>query len=198
MSQPIEYHLSIMPEPYESAPTPEDITIEEIKARATAEENYVEAMAKHSAWKEAKAVVEREEKSRLAHEVRAAKVEALKQKAEEKRKAKEKRQEEERLYMLKEKQEAEERQRVVELKAKVDEATWLKEKERKDKETADAISKKKQKKKEKKEKKWRKAKVVMESSSDKEARDATEAVLAKDERGTDGDTKGGKSGTSKE
>ncbi len=32
MSPPIEYQLSITPEPYESAPTPEDMTIEEIEA----------------------------------------------------------------------------------------------------------------------------------------------------------------------
>ncbi|PBK80652.1 hypothetical protein ARMGADRAFT_1092062 [Armillaria gallica] len=85
----IEYCLSITPKPYELALTPEDIIIEEIEARATAEENYVEAVAKHSAWKEVKEVVEQEEKSRLAREAWAAKVEALKQKAEEKRQEKE-------------------------------------------------------------------------------------------------------------
>ncbi len=42
------------------------------------EENYVEAVVKHAVWKEAKIVVEQEEKLRLAHEVWAAKVEALK------------------------------------------------------------------------------------------------------------------------
>ncbi len=44
MLQPIKYHLSIMPEPYELALTPKDISIEEIKAWAAMEENYMEAM----------------------------------------------------------------------------------------------------------------------------------------------------------
>ncbi len=87
---------------YESAPTPKDISIKEIKARATTEEHYAEAMAKHAAWKEAKAAAEQDEKLRLAREAQAAKVEALRQKAEEKRKVKEKRQKEERLRLLKE------------------------------------------------------------------------------------------------
>ena len=90
MSQTIEYRLSVMPEPYELAPTLEDISLEEIEARATMEENYAEAMAKHAAWKEARAAAEWEEKSRLGREVQAVKVEALKQKAEEKRRAEEK------------------------------------------------------------------------------------------------------------
>ncbi len=66
MSQSIEYHLSITPEPYESAPTPEDILLEEIESRAAMEENYVEAVAKHEAWKEARAAAEQEENLRLA------------------------------------------------------------------------------------------------------------------------------------
>ncbi len=103
MSQPIKYHLSVTPKLYESAPTPEDISIEEIEARVAVEENYAEAMVKYAAWKEAKAVVEWEEKLRLAHEAWAAKVKALKQKTEEKRKAKKKRQEKKWLRLLKEK-----------------------------------------------------------------------------------------------
>ncbi|KAK0244469.1 hypothetical protein EDD85DRAFT_945813 [Armillaria nabsnona] len=95
ISQAIEYRLSVTPEPYESAPTPEDISLKEIKAWAAVEEDYVEAVANHTAWKEAKAVAEREEKSRLGCEAQAVKVEALKQKAEEKRRAEEKRKEEE-------------------------------------------------------------------------------------------------------
>ena len=63
------HHLSVTPEPYESAPTPEDFSLEEIEAWAATEEKYVEAVAKHAAWKEAKAVVEQEEeKSRLCWE----------------------------------------------------------------------------------------------------------------------------------
>ncbi len=118
MSQTVEYCLSITPELYELALTPEDISIEEIEAQATVEEKYVEAMAKHAAWKEVRAVVEQKEKLRLAWEAQAAKVEALRQKAEEKRKVEEKRQEEEWLRLLKEKQEAKEKQRLAELKAK--------------------------------------------------------------------------------
>ncbi len=44
MSQTVKYRLSITPEPYESALTPKDISMEEIKASATMEENYVEAI----------------------------------------------------------------------------------------------------------------------------------------------------------
>ncbi len=120
MSQSVEYHLSVTPEPYESAPTPEDISIEKIEARAATEEHYAEAMAKHAAWKEAKAAVERDENLRLAREAWAAKVEALKQKAEEKRKAEERKQEEERLHLLKEQEDATERKRLADLKAKED------------------------------------------------------------------------------
>ncbi len=83
MSQAIEYHLSVTPEPYESAPTSKDISMEEIEAWAIMEENYAEAMVKHAAWKEAKAAVEQEEKSRLDWEAQIVKVKALKQRAEE-------------------------------------------------------------------------------------------------------------------
>lgn len=92
-----------------------------------------------------------------------------------------------------------ERQRLVDLKVKADEAAQLKEKERKDKEIADAAAKNKQWKEKKKEKKGKKkTKAVMESSSEKEMRNATEATLAKDKRETDEDTKREKSGTLKE
>ncbi len=47
MSQTLEYCLSVTPEPYESAPTPEDFSLEEIEARAAMEEKYAEAVAKH-------------------------------------------------------------------------------------------------------------------------------------------------------
>ncbi len=70
----------------------------------------------------------------------------------------------------------------------------LKDKERKDKEIADAMAKKKQKK-EKKQKK--KAKAVTESSSEGEVRKNAEAALAEEEKGTDGDTEG-RPGTSKD
>ncbi len=120
MLQTIEYRLSVMPEPYKSAPTPEDISIEEIEARATAEEHYAEAVAKHAAWKEAKVAVEQDENLRLAREAQAVKVEALKQKAEEKRKAEKRQQEEELLHLLKEQEDAAERKRLADLKAKED------------------------------------------------------------------------------
>ncbi len=135
MSQTLKYHLSITPEPYESAPTLEDFSLEEIEAQAAMEEKYVEAVAKHAAWKEAKAAAEREAKFRLDREVRVAKVEALRQRAEEKRKAKEKRkekerkveekqQEEEQLCLLKEQEDAAERKRLDDLKEKeLEEAT---------------------------------------------------------------------------
>lgn len=60
----------------------------------------------------------------------------------------------------------------------------MKDKERRDKEIADAVVKKKQKKKEKKEKK--KAKAVMESGSEGEVQKIAEAALAEEEKGTDG------------
>ncbi len=130
MSSVIEYCLSVTPEPYESAPTPEDISVEEIEAQAATEESYVEAMARHAAWKEAKIAAEWEDKLRLACEVWAAKVEALKQKVEEKRKAEEKRKEEEWLRLLKEQEDATEAKRLEDLKAKeLEEAT---EKKRRD------------------------------------------------------------------
>ncbi len=94
MLQSINYHLSVTPKSYELASTPENITIEKIKAQAAMEESYVEAVVKYAAWKEAEAAAEQEEKSRLDHEAQVAKVEALKQKAEEKRKADEKRKKE--------------------------------------------------------------------------------------------------------
>ncbi len=142
MSQTIEYRLSVTPEPYESALTPKDISIKEIKARATVEENYAEAVAKHAAWKEVKMVAEQEEKLRLAREAWAANVEALKQKAEEKRKVEEKRQEEEWLHLLKERQEAEEKQRLAELKEKVlEEAAEKKRKDDLKKEKKEAAKK---------------------------------------------------------
>ncbi len=94
MSQPVEYHLSITPKPYELAPTLKDISMEEIKAQTATEENYAEAVAKHVAWKEVKAVAEHEEKSRLDWETWIVKVEALKQRAEEKRKEEEQKAEE--------------------------------------------------------------------------------------------------------
>ncbi|KAK0244463.1 hypothetical protein EDD85DRAFT_945778 [Armillaria nabsnona] len=173
MSSVIEYHLSITPKPYESAPTPEDISVEEIEARATTEENYMEAMARHAAWKEAKIVAEQENKLRLAHEAQAAKVEALKRKAEEKRKEEE-RKAEEKLADLKEK--------------KLAEAT---EKKRKDdlvkQEKKDAVKKlrKEQRKKEKAEK-------AVES-----VRLPDVAELLREEKGTNGDSEGELSEASK-
>ncbi len=70
------------------------------------------------------------------------------------------------------------------MKAKTDEAARLKDK-RRDKEIADAAVKKKQKKKEKKGKK--KAKVLTESGSEGEVQKISEATLAEEEKGTNGD-----------
>ncbi len=87
-------------------------------------------MARHAAWKEAKIAAEREDKLRLACEAWAAKVEALKQKAQEKRKAEKKRKGEEWLWLLKEQEDAAVAKRLETLKAKeLEEAT---EKKRKD------------------------------------------------------------------
>ncbi len=86
----------------------------------------------------------------------------------------------------------------MKLKAKVNEAAWLKEKERKDKEIADAVTKKKQQKGKKEKKEKKKAKAVMESGSEREVRKVAEIALAEEEKGTDGNTKGEKPGISKE
>ncbi len=80
------------------------------------------------------------------------------------------------------------------MKAKADKAAQLKDKERRDKEIADAVVKKKQKKKEKKGKK--KAKVVTESGSEGEVQKISEATLAEEEKSTNGD--GGKARTLKD
>ncbi len=187
MLQTLEYRLSVTPEPYESAPTPEDFSLEEIKAQAAVEEKYAEAMAKHAAWKEAKAAAEQEAKLRSDREAQVAKVEALRQRAEEKRKeeerkAEEKQQEEERLCLLKEREDAAERKRLDDLKEKeLDEAA---EKKRKDdlakKERKEAVKKlrKEQKKKEKAEK----------AAESVRLPDAAE--LLREEKGTDGDSEG--------
>ena len=59
MSAPVEYRDSVTPEPYESAPTPVDISLEDLEAleqeRSAAEERYEEAVARHEEWKFAKA-----------------------------------------------------------------------------------------------------------------------------------------------
>ncbi len=182
MSQSIEYCLSITPEPYESALTPEDILLEEIEAWAAAEENYAEAVAKHAAWKEARAAAEQEENLRLAQEVQAMKVETLRQKAEEKRKVEEKRQEEEWLRLLKEKQEAKEKQRLAELKAKVDAAAAKQQEElqrKKEKEEKEAA---------KKLRKEQKAEKAAASGKGKGTEKAAEAALVEEEKGLDVDT----------
>ncbi len=106
--------------------------------------------------------------------------------------------------MLKEKQEAEERQRL-ELKAKTDEATWLKEKERKDKEIADATAKLKEQEKavEKKKKddlKKNKKKLRKEQKKEKAAKSSESGgIMAElqEEKGTDVDIEGELSEVSK-
>ncbi|SJL06757.1 uncharacterized protein ARMOST_10099 [Armillaria ostoyae] len=71
------------PEPYESAPMPEDLMAEEYKAltvkQAAAEDRYDEVVVKHKEWKAAKAKEAWAEKLRLKEEACAAKLEALRQ-----------------------------------------------------------------------------------------------------------------------
>ncbi|PBK62703.1 hypothetical protein ARMSODRAFT_980541 [Armillaria solidipes] len=118
MSSSNEYRLSVTPEPYESAPTPPDLTAEEYKAltaeRAAEEERYDEAVGKHEGWKAMKAKEARAEALRLKEVARAAKLEALKRQELEKEKEKERLQleaeEKERLRL-----EAEEKQRKLDL-----------------------------------------------------------------------------------
>ncbi len=94
---------------------------------------------------------------------------------------------------MKEQQDAVENKRFAALKEKADEAMWLKDKERKAKEIVDAVAKKKQKEK----KGGKKDKAVTESSSEGEVWKVVEATLAKEEKGTDGDTEGERPSTSK-
>ncbi|PBK65752.1 hypothetical protein ARMSODRAFT_1022181, partial [Armillaria solidipes] len=109
MSASIEYRQSATPEPYESAPTPADLTAEDYKAltveRVAAEERYDEAVSKHEEWKAMKAKEARAEVLRLKEVARAAKLEALRQQELEKEK--------ERLRL-----EAEEKQRKLDLEKK--------------------------------------------------------------------------------
>ncbi|PBK75374.1 hypothetical protein ARMSODRAFT_970046 [Armillaria solidipes] len=83
MLAPIEYHLSATPEPYESAPTPMDLTTEEYKtltAEWTAtEKKYDEAVGKHKEWKATWAKEAWAEKLRLKEKACAVKLEALRQ-----------------------------------------------------------------------------------------------------------------------
>ncbi|SJL06761.1 uncharacterized protein ARMOST_10103 [Armillaria ostoyae] len=90
MSSSNEYCLSTTPEPYESAPTPPDLTAEEYKAltaeRAAEEEKYDEAVGKHEGWKAIKAKEAQAEALRMKEAARAAKLEVLKQQELEKEK----------------------------------------------------------------------------------------------------------------
>ncbi len=58
MSMPIEYCDSATPEPYELAPTPADLLLEDYEALqkewGTAEERYEEAVTRHDEWKATK------------------------------------------------------------------------------------------------------------------------------------------------
>ncbi|KAK0235656.1 hypothetical protein EDD85DRAFT_953490 [Armillaria nabsnona] len=96
---------------FPSPPTPPDFSVEEYEAltdtQTVVEDKYAEAVEKHGEWKAVKAREAHAKKLRLDKELRAAKLNALKQEAG--RKAKEKRQEEEkkRLHLLKLKQEQE-------------------------------------------------------------------------------------------
>ncbi|KAK0456927.1 hypothetical protein EV421DRAFT_1923189 [Armillaria borealis] len=116
MSSSNEYRLSATPEPYESAPTPPDLTAEEYKALtaewATEEERYDDAVSKHEGWKAMKAKEARAEALRLKEAARAAKLEVLRQQELEKEKERLRleAEEKERLQL-----EAEERQRKLEL-----------------------------------------------------------------------------------
>ena len=135
MSAPVEYRDSATPEPYESAPTPPDLSFEDYKVlteeRTAAEEQYEEAITRHDDWKTARAKEAQAEKlkqDKLAHQL---KVEALKKEKEEaERKAEEKRLEEQQIRLEakkeaalalekeREQQEATEHQRLADLKEK--------------------------------------------------------------------------------
>ncbi len=137
MSTPIKYCDSATPEPYESAPTPPDLSFKDYKVlteeQTAAEERYKEAVTRHDGWKTAKAKEVQVDKLKQDKLARQLKVEALKKEKEEvERKAEEKRLEEERIRLEAEKeealalerereqQEATERQRLVDLKEKED------------------------------------------------------------------------------
>ncbi len=148
MSAPVEYHDSVTPEPYTSAPMPPLLTFEEYEAlsieQSTAAEKYDKAINKHEEWKTAKAKEVHTERLRKEKEAHQLKVELLRQekleaerKAEEKRleeeqKTKEKRKEDERIAKeLQEQAEAVEHKRLADLKEKEDEEKE-KEKEKED------------------------------------------------------------------
>ncbi|PBK71029.1 hypothetical protein ARMSODRAFT_1017798 [Armillaria solidipes] len=83
MSASIEYCQSTTLEPYESAPTPTNLTAEDYKAltakRAAAEEKYDEAVSKHEEWKAMKVKEVWAEVLRLKEVAWAAKLETLRQ-----------------------------------------------------------------------------------------------------------------------
>ncbi len=111
MSAPVEYRDSATPEPYESAPTPPDLSFEDYKALTeewtAAEEQYEEAVTRHDGWKTARAKEAQAEKLKQDKLARQLKVEALKKEKEEvERKAEEKRLEEERIRLEAEKEAA--------------------------------------------------------------------------------------------
>ncbi|SJK99875.1 uncharacterized protein ARMOST_03186 [Armillaria ostoyae] len=139
MSSSNEYRLSTTPEPYESAPTPPDLTAEEYKAltaeRATEEERYDEVVGKHEVWKAMKAKEAWVEALWLKEAARAAKLEVLKQQELEKEKEQLRleAEEKERLQL-----EAEEWQQKLDLEKKEQEEAVAK------KEQEEATAKKKQ------------------------------------------------------
>ncbi len=102
MSAPIKYGDSVTPKPYESAPTPPELSFEDYKALTeewtATEERYEEAVGRHNDWKTAQAKEAWAEKLRLDKLACLLKVEALKKEKEEaERKAEEKRKEDERI-----------------------------------------------------------------------------------------------------
>ncbi len=146
MSVPIEYHNSATPEPYESAPTPANLSLEDYEALekewGAMEERYKEAVTRHDEWKAVKNREAKEaqvEKLRKEKEACLLKVEALKKekleaerRAEEEWKAEEKRKEDERVTKeLKKKEEAVEHKWLADLKEKEDKKK-KKEKEKED------------------------------------------------------------------
>ncbi|PBK67352.1 hypothetical protein ARMSODRAFT_1020832 [Armillaria solidipes] len=181
MSNPTEYCLSISPEPYETAPTPEGLTFEEYKLltneRTATEEKYAEAVGAHEVWKTTKAKEAQLAKLELDKKVWSDKLKVL-QKAEEQKAAEARKKEKERqAALLKEQQDAADKKKKDDLR-----------KEKEEKEAA--------KKQRKEQKKVEKAAKAMESSKGKSM--AAAAELLREEKGTDADIEEEMSESSKE
>ncbi|KAK0447961.1 hypothetical protein EV421DRAFT_1900618 [Armillaria borealis] len=169
-----EYCLSTTPKPYESASTPEGLTLEQYKVfteeRTAVEEKYEEAVGAHDMWKAAKAKEVRLEKLKADKEARVEKLKILQKEEEEQKAAEEKRKEEERqAAILKEQQDAVEKKKKDDLK-----------KEKEEKEAAKRLRKE--------QRKVEKVVKAVESSKGKGTEKAAEAALIEEEKGADADT----------